>query len=74
MGIDPNKVKIVTFCLEAAFQHVRPDRLNQRFVLNDGKQNCELVFNREFIDDILIDHLKPYYGDEDHSNAESEPR
>jgi hypothetical protein len=60
MGIDPNKVQIVESCLEASFKDVRSDRLNQRFVFNDGKQSSELVFNREFIDDILIDRLKTY--------------
>jgi hypothetical protein len=60
MGIDPNKVQIVKSCLEASFKDVRSDRLNQRFVFNDGKQSSELVFNREFIDDILLDRLKTY--------------
>ncbi len=52
MGIDPNKVKIVQSCLEASFKKVRPDKLNERFVVNDGNHSCELEFDRAFIDDI----------------------
>ena len=60
MGIDPNKFEIVKSCLEASFKDVNLDKPNQRFVFNDGKQSSELVFNREFIDDIPVDRLKAH--------------
>ena len=58
MGVDPNKFEIVKSCLQASFKDVKLDEPNQRFVFNDGKQSSELIFNREFIDDIPEDRLK----------------
>ena len=60
MGMDPTKVQIVQSCLDASFKDVRPDKLNERFVFNDGNHSCELEFDRTFIDDIHIDRLKKY--------------
>ena len=60
MGVDPNKFEIVKSCLEASFKDVKLDEPNQRFVFNDGKQSSELVFNREFLDDIPVDRLKDH--------------
>ena len=60
MGVDPNKVQIVTSCLEGSFKDVRSDKLDECFVFNDGKQSGELVLLRAFIDDISLDHLKAY--------------
>lgn len=58
MGVDPNKFEIVKSCLEASFKDVKLDTPNQRFVFDDGKQSSELVFNREFLDDIPAERLK----------------
>lgn len=58
LGVDQNKLEIVKSCLEALYKDVNLDTSNQRFVFNDGKQSSELVFNREFIDDIPVDRLK----------------
>ncbi len=60
MGIDPTKVQIVQSCLDAAFKDVRPDKLNERFVFNDGNHSCELEFDRSFIDDVHTGRLKKY--------------
>ncbi len=60
MGIDPTKAQIVQSCLDASFKDFRPDKLNERFVFNDGNHSCELEFDRAFIDDIHIDRLKKY--------------
>ena len=58
MGVDPNKIEIVKSCLQASFNDVSLDTASLRFVFNDGKQSSELIFNREFMDDIREDHLK----------------
>ncbi len=60
MGIDPTKVHIVKSCLEASFKDARPERLDGRFVFNDGGRRCQLEFDKAFIDDIPIDQLKTY--------------
>ncbi len=60
MGIDPTKSQIVVSCLIASYRGFRPDKLNERFVFNDGDLGWELVFDRAFIDDIPIDQLKTY--------------
>jgi len=60
MGVDPNKVQIVTSCLEASFKDVRSDKLDECSVVNDGKQSWELVLLRAFIDDLPLERLKTY--------------
>ena len=60
MGIDPTKSQIVVSCLIASYKNFKPDKLNERFVFNDGDLGCELEFDKAFIDDIPIDQLKTY--------------
>ncbi len=60
MGIDPIKAQIVKSCLLASYKGFKPDKLNERFVFNDGDLSCELEFDKAFIDDIPIDQLKTY--------------
>ena len=60
MGSDPTKVQIVHSCLEAAFEDVRPDKLNGGLVFNDGDLGCELEFDNAFIDGIPREQLKTY--------------
>jgi len=60
MGVDPNKVQIVTSCLEASFKDVRSDKLHECFVFNDGKESGKLVLLRAFIDDIPLERLKTF--------------
>jgi len=60
MGVDLTKFEVVKSSLEALFKEVNLDKPNRRFVFNDGKHSSELVFTREFIDDITVDRLKAY--------------
>ena len=52
MGIDPTKAQIVKSCLVALFKDVRPNRINRRFIFNDGDLGCDLELDKAFIDDI----------------------
>jgi len=61
MGVDSTKAQIVQSCLDASLKDFRPDKLNERFVFNDGDHSCELEFDRALIDDIhIINRLKKY--------------
>ncbi len=60
MEMDPTKAQIVQSCLETSHKGFKPDKLNERFVFNDGDLGCDLEFDRAFIDDIHIDRLKKY--------------
>ncbi len=60
MGIDPTKAQIVKSCLVAFFKDARPNRINRRFIFNDGDLGCDLELDKAFIDDIPIDQLKTY--------------
>ncbi len=60
MEMDPTKAQIVQSCLETSHKGFKPDKLNERFVFNDGDLGCELEFDKACIDDIPIDQLKTY--------------
>lgn len=62
MGIDPNKLALVTLCLEnAGFKDIMTrviDEVFVWFVFNDGKNSYELQFHRPYIDDMREPELK----------------
>lgn len=57
--VDPKIIQTVKHCLETSFRDVH--HLHQRFLFHDGTQSSELVFNREFLENIsepsLFSHL-----------------
>lgn len=56
-------IRLIRDCLERSFSDVTPSALTEHFIYHiyhDGSQTSELVLDREFFNNLPLEHLQEY--------------